>query len=75
MRKSSVIKRVCLDLEQVFDVWSLLFCAVRMELFDSANPVQINNSHYKHICNFSVEEAIRNVGKEYKLTDLEQSSI
>lgn len=51
---SQKVDTVYIDFEQVFDIWSLVFCIARQHR-------QLKNSDYSKICNFSVEQALSNI--------------
>ena len=48
------IDTVYIDFEQVFDIWSLVFCIARQHQ-------QLKNSDYSKIVNFTVEQALSNI--------------
>eukprot|EP00347_Sterkiella_histriomuscorum_P013919 403362854 len=64
----SKAKRVIIDLEQAYDIWSLLFCIVKHEVFNS-KQMNIKNKDYSLIMNYSLEKALKNVQSEYNLQE------
>lgn len=61
-------RRVVIDLEQAYDIWSLLFCAIKNEIFNSKN-INIKNTDYSLIMNKSLAVSLQNIKKEYSLDD------
>ena len=51
--------RIIIDLELVFDFWSLLFCAARQVISNNYHGVILSNKDYAHIVNKPISEAVK----------------
>ena len=53
-KETSDVKVVQFEMEQLFDVWSLVFCIVRMHVCNSEKEVTFGNQQYKSLCGYSI---------------------
>ena len=51
--------RVVLDIELVYDFWSLLFCAARQVISNHYQGVSLTNKDYAHIVNKPINEGVK----------------
>jgi hypothetical protein len=58
-----------MELEQLFDIWSLVFCVTRMHVSNHDNKAKFLNLQYKEICGHTVGDGIRNISKSYGMTE------
>lgn len=56
-----------MELEQVFDVWSLVFCIARMHVCNFDWSMKYSNEQYKQICGFSIRTAVSNLVTHYQM--------
>jgi hypothetical protein len=61
--------RIIIDIELVFDFWSLLFCAARQVISNKYHGVTLSNKDYAHIVNKPIGEAVKNLQVAHGLND------
>lgn len=61
--------RIIIDIELVFDFWSLLFCAARQVISNNYHGVTLSNKDYAHIVNKPIGEAVKNLQVAHGLSD------
>ena len=67
-------KRIIIDFELAFDVWSLLFCVARQTIMNTKS-VSLSNRDYIHIINKPVSLGVQSLQKTYGLSDNERQEI
>ena len=74
--KQSVIQnRIIIDIELVFDFWSLLFCAARHVISNKYHGVTLSNKDYSHIVNKPINVAVRALQASHGLSDEDVQNI
>jgi hypothetical protein len=61
--------RIIIDIDLVFDFWSLLFCAARQVISNNYHGVTLSNKDYAHIVNKPIGEAVKNLQVAHGLSD------
>jgi hypothetical protein len=61
--------RIIIDIELLFDFWSLLFCAARQVISNNYHGVTLSNKDYAHIVNKPIGEAVKNLQVAHGLSD------
>lgn len=61
--------RIIIDLELVFDFWSLLFCAARQVISNNYHGVTLSNKDYAHIVNKPISAAVKSLQVTHGLSD------
>ena len=51
----------------VFDIYSIVFCQARKQMFNLENPIMLMNEDYRHIVNVSPDQAIQNLAKNHQI--------
>lgn len=67
-------KRIIIDFELAYDVWSLLFCVARQTIMNKKS-VSLTNRDYIHIINKPVCLGVHTLQKTYGLSDDEGQEI
>ena len=68
------LKRIIIDFELAYDVWSLLFCVAR-QIIMNKKSVSLTNRDYIHIINKPVSLGVHTLQKTYGLSDDEGQEI
>lgn len=58
-------RRVFIQLELAYDIWSLLFGITRQTVSQSLNPQKVSNNDYTKIMNVSLEKGLQNVQRAF----------
>jgi hypothetical protein len=63
------IDLIVIDLELVYDTWSLLFCITRHVLMNRRDKIFLSNQDYQYIVNKSLKSCLQDLKVAFSLDD------